>query len=188
MARQHDRDRVAVERAADGTRRARPADPGRQAAVRLGCAVGDAGELGEDKPLERGQRAEVDGEIERSPAAGEVLVELPAGALDGADGAQNAGAERAGQRLELAFRVGVERDPADAGGRHGDEQGADRRLDDVVGDVEEALGGGALAQLAVELGGEGHGWTLLSRRRRTPEDAAWRAAASVDPSALAMSA
>ena len=62
---------------------------------------------------------------------------------------------------------------------------ADRRVDDVEADVDEAEGRGCLAEAAVEIGGDGH-VVILLRMRRTPVDAACRAASGLEPSADAI--
>ncbi len=51
---------------------------------------------------------------------------------------------------------------------------------DVTVNAQLAVGG--VAETAVEVGGNGHGISLL-RKRRTPAEAAWRAAASDEPRA-----
>jgi hypothetical protein len=68
----------------------------------------------------------------------------------------------------------------------GDEQPADGSVVQLVRDVEQALGGGGLAEAAVELGGNGLGSSFL-RSRRTPDDAACRAASGEEPRAAPMS-
>ena len=60
-------------------------------------------------------------------------------------------------------------------------------VEDVVPGVEQSLGGRGRAEALVERSGEGHGESSFCRSRRTPEDAAWRAASGVEPSAAAMS-
>ena len=92
------------------------------------------------------------------------------------------------EALDLEIGVGVVGDDAESTGGDTDEQVADRRLDHVVGDIQQPLRRGSDAEAVVELGGDGvHACLLLSRRRRTPEEAAWRAASSEDPSAAAIS-
>ena len=83
------------------------------------------------------------------------------------------------------LRVGVERDPHDAavGGR--DEQRADGGVDDVETGVEQAGPHRGLAEAVVEVWGDGHE-LLLARSRRTPADAAWRAASGLESSAAAI--
>ena len=69
----------------------------------------------------------------------------------------------------------------------GDEQLADGGVGQVVGDVDQTLAVGGVAEAAVEVDGNGHAISFL-RRRRTPADAAWRAASSDDPRAAPMAA
>ena len=57
----------------------------------------------------------------------------------------------------MLFRLGVEEDAAEATVGRSDEQRADRRLDDVEADVEEALRGSGLAEAVVEIRRDGHG-------------------------------
>ena len=68
----------------------------------------------------------------------------------------------------------------------GDEQRPDRRVGEVVDDVEQAGCGRGFAEALVQRGGDGHCILLLSLR--TPEEAAWRAASSLEPSAAPMAA
>jgi len=97
-------------------------------------------------------------------------------------GAQDAPAERARQLVEAA--VGVERDLAEAAVARGDEERADRRVGEVEGSVDQPCLGGRLAETAVQLGRDGHGSSF--RSRRTPEEAAWRAASALEPRAAPM--
>src|SRR5207244_9073979 len=109
------------------------------------------------------------------------------GALGGLRRTQDS--RREGPRELLAFRLGVrpEGDPAEAAVGRTDEQVADWRLGQVVGGVEQAGCGGGAAEAGVELGGDGAHCVFLLRMRRTPADAAWRAAVSFEPSAAPMS-
>ena len=100
-------------------------------------------------------------------------------------GAENARAPDAGEPLEVLGRVGVEPDRGDASIGGGDEELADRRLDEVVSDVDQSEGRGCLAEAQVEVGGDGHELILL-RMRRTPVDVACRAASWLEPSADAI--
>ena len=119
---------------------------------------------------------------------GEVLVELAMDALDRRRGAQHAGAVQAGQRLEVALGLRVEPDPAEAAVGDADEQRADRRVvEDVVGHVEQPFGGRGRAEALVERGGHELRHECSFRSRRTPAEAACRAAASVEPSAAPIS-
>ena len=69
------------------------------------------------------------------------------------------------------------------GGR--DEERADRAVDDVVARVEHAAADGGLAEAPVEIGGNAHA-SFSFLRRRTPEEAAWRAASGLESSAAAI--
>ena len=136
--------------------------------------------------------AQVDVQLEALAPAVEVLVELALGARDRRMGAKDAWAERARERVELLLGVWAKPDAAEATLGGGDEQRADRRVDDVEAHVEQAFRGGGLAEAAVELGRDGHGVpptesSVWARRRRIPDDAAWRAASGLEPSAVAMS-
>jgi hypothetical protein len=93
---------------------------------------------------------------------------------------------RLGQLLDRAFRFRVEGDAAHTPLGCGEEQLADGRVGQVIGDVEDAFGGSPLAESAVDVHWNAHAVLLLSRR--TPDEAAWRAAASLEPSAAAISA
>ena len=66
----------------------------------------------------------------------------------------------------------------------GNEQRPDRAVDDVVAGVEQASLDRGGAEAAVEIGGDGH--VILLRKRRTPEEAAWRAASGLESSAAAI--
>src|SRR5205823_6438925 len=77
-------------------------------------AVGHAGELAQDTPVEVGLEREVDVEVETLPLAREVLVELAACRVDRNRGAQHTQAEDAGEQVQLTFGVGVVRDAAEA--------------------------------------------------------------------------
>jgi hypothetical protein len=92
----------------------------------------------------------------------------------------------AGEALHLGLGVRIEGDLAEAALGRGDEERADRGVGQIVGDVEQVLRSRPVAEGKVGLGGNGH--VILLRSRRTPEEAAWRAAASEEPSAVAMSA
>src|SRR5213083_2539358 len=76
VARDDDGDRVSVQRAAHGPCGPRLADPSCEAAVGVHLSVRHALELGQNALLERGDCAQVDGEVELVPAALEVLVQL----------------------------------------------------------------------------------------------------------------
>ena len=59
------------------------------------------------------------------------------------------------------------------------------RVGQVVGDVEQALRGGAPRGSGDRARRERRSCALLLRSRRTPDEAAWRAASSLEPSACA---
>src|SRR4029079_8431781 len=96
MAREDDRERIAVHHHADGARGLRAPGPCRQLAVRLRVPVGDLRELGEDGHCEARLPTEVDGQVDRAPTAGEVLLELGPGVVDRARSAEDARAGDAG--------------------------------------------------------------------------------------------
>src|ERR671911_595654 len=100
--------------------------------------------------------------------------------------AQDAHAERPGERLGLPVRLGIERDPTEAALGDGEEERTDLCVGDVERDVDEPRLGRGFPETAVECLRNGGHCSLL-RRRRTPEDAAWRAASSLEPSAVPMS-
>ena len=150
-------------------------------------AVLDARELGEDAPVELRRRAEVEREVERVPAALEVLVELAAHLVERGRRAEDARAEAAREVLELALGIRVEVDAAEAAVADADEQLPDRRVvEDVEGDVELARRGRGGAEAGVSGGDSGH-CDFSFRSRRTPAEAACRAASSLEPSAAPIS-
>ena len=169
----------------DRPRRAGSADLRGESAVCRRVAVLDSVQLLEDTPVELRRRAEVELEVERVPAAGEVLVELAAHAVERLRGAQDTRAEEPREQLELRLRLRVEADAAEPALRDADEQRPDRRVvENVVGHVEVARRGGSRAEAVVEDGGDcGHRCSFSFRSRRTPAEAAWRAACSFEPSA-----
>src|SRR4029453_10730489 len=114
-------------------------------------------------------------QVELAPVAGEVLVELAADEIEPSGDAQNASAEVLGELLETL--VGTVGDAAEAAFVDGDEQVADGRLSGGGGGGDETFAVGSVAEAAVEVGGDGHACSFL-RSRRTPADAAWRAASS----------
>ena len=120
------------------------------------------------------------------PAAGEVLVQLAADVVERAAGAQHARAEVAGELVERGVgRKAIRQRPRSV---DGDEQVADRRVGDVVGDVDETSRSRGLAEARVEIGGDRHACSFQQRMRRTPDEAAWRAASSDEPSAAPIAA
>ena len=118
----------------------------------------------------------------------EVLVELAVSRIDGRSGAEHARPERLREAFEVVLGLGVEVDAGEPAIGRRDEQRPDRGVDHVEADVEQVLVSRGLAEAAVELWGNGVGHAVLSwRSRRTPDEAAWRAASGVEPSASAMS-
>jgi pycsar effector protein len=186
MAGEDDRDRVPVHRPADRAGRLRAADLRRQGAVGRHLSVRDTRELVERQAVELADRGEVEIEVEGPPVPFEVLVELATDRVEPAGHPQDPGAEVDGELVECLVRpVG---DPAEAAVGDGDEQLADRRVGQVVGNVDEALPIGGVAKTAVESSGDGCHLVSFLRSRRTPADAAWRAASSDDPSAAPIAA
>src|SRR5438445_539280 len=78
MARHDDRYRVVVQRVPGGPGRARTAGLLRELSVRRHLAVRDARRRVENLAAESGGERPVDGDVERPPASGEVLVQLAA--------------------------------------------------------------------------------------------------------------
>ena len=71
----------------------------------------------------------------------------------------------------MQLGLGVEEDAGEAAVGRGDEQRADRRLDDVEADVEQALRGCGLAEAAVEIRRDGHGSSRFSGNGAQAPDA-----------------
>ena len=69
-----------------------------------------------------------------------------------------------------------------------DEQAPDRRVHDVVRDVEQPGVRRRVAEATIQLGRNLHASPSFLRRRRIPDDAACRAASADDPSAAPISA
>ena len=92
------------------------------------------------------------GEVEAATLPLEVLVELAARVVDAPRRAKNARAADPREPLEVVVRVGIEPDRGDATVGRGDEELADRRVDDVEADVDEPERRGRLAEAAVEIG------------------------------------
>ena len=164
VARHDDRDRVAVERAADGPRRARLPDPLARGLRTCRRARTGRGRAPPAPPAgRRGSGVRSTGRSNSVPAALEVLVEL-APRLDRPvrRAQEHAGTERRGERVELVLGLGIEGDAADAALAGGDEQRSDRRVGEVVGDVEQPGRGRFLAEALVEAESERWSWGLLS--------------------------
>ena len=90
--------------------------------------------------------------------------------------------------LGVGITIGVEANPAEPSRASAHEQRADRGVNQIVGRVNESLGDGRIPESTVDLGWNRHPVSSFRRRRRTPLEAAWRAASSLDPSAPAISA
>ena len=116
----------------------------------------------------------------------EVLVQLPPHLVHRLRRAEDARAERACEPLHLALRLGVVRNPAEPGLGSRDEQRAERRVDEVVRDVEQLRFGGGRAEARVKLSGNAHSPSFL-RSRRIPADAACLAASAEESSATPIS-
>src|SRR4029077_5887480 len=188
MARQYDRQWVSVHHRADGARRARPRRACGQLAVRDDLSVRDARKLPKHAAIEVREAGDVDRKVEGVPLAFEVLVELTPRGIDRFRRAQHAHAEVARELFELALRVGVVGDPAEPARARGDEQRADRRVDEVEGGIEQALRGGRVAEATIEFGGNSVHESSFCRSRRMPAEAACLAAVAFEPSAAPISA
>ena len=129
--------------------------------------------------------AEVDRQVEVVPLTLEVLVQLAAHGVDCTRHAQEPRPEDPGELILGRVRVGVVRDPREAAVGRGHEQRPDGRVGDVVRHVQEPLLQGGLAKATVEVRRDcrRHQRCSFRRMRRTPEDAAWRAASALEPSA-----
>src|SRR3954470_14427223 len=183
VARQDDRQWVSVHHRADGARRPRTRRACGQLTVRDDFPVRDARKLPKHAAVEVREPCDVDGKVEGVSLALEILVELTPRGIDRLRRAQHAHAKGAREQFELALRVGVVGDPAEPVRARGDEQRADRRLDEVEGDVEQALRSCSLAEATIELGGDSVHESSFCRSRRMPAEAACLAAVAFAPSA-----
>jgi hypothetical protein len=188
MAGEDDRDRVPVHERPYRARRAGVPRFRRKRAVRRDLSVRHSPELVHHAEAERRGEADVDRELERSAPSVEVLVELALRLVERLRDAEEPGAEVARERLEVALGLGVELDAAEAAIRRRDEQCADRRVDEVVRDVEQMLACSGVAKTEIEFGRNGSQWASFRRNLRMPADAAWRAAVAFEPSAAPISA
>ena len=155
----------------------------RESAVRLGAAVGHAGELVQHLLVER-RDAKVEREVEGLATAGEVLVQLAPHGVERRP--QHAGAEHA--RELVLSGVDAVAETAESAVGHRDEQLAERRVDQVVAGIDQPCRQGGGAEADVEIGSDSRHGALLALSRRTPDDAAARAASSDEPSAVPISA
>ena len=142
----------------------------------------------QDASVEVRERVDVERQLEAMAVALEVLVQLTAGRVDRRRRPQHAHAEGACQPIHFLLGVRVVRDPAEAAVRRRDQERADRRVDEVVGNVEETLADGRVAEPAVEVCGNWAHFNSFRRKRRMPADAACRAAVAFEPSAAPISA
>ena len=135
-----ERQGVGGARGADGPHRLRVVHRGSHGLVAGGLPVADGRKVGQHRAAEPGREAEVERQVEAGAAPGEVLLELAGGLVEPPRGAQDPGADLAGQasehRVEALAFVG---DPDQPGRGGGQQQRADRRVEGAVGDVEQAL-------------------------------------------------
>ena len=104
------------------------------------CRTGSRGRCSRTSRRKPRARRQIDRDVERAAAAGEVLVELAGGVFESARGAQDARADLGGELGEHGVVVlALERDPDEAAVRGGQQQRPERAVDDAVGDVEQAL-------------------------------------------------
>ena len=102
-----------------------------------------------------GQRV-VQRKVEAGAPAGEVLVELPGGRVESGRRVQDAGAEPARERVEHTIEaLPFEGDPHEPLVGGGQQQRADRTVDNGVGDVQQARGIRSPLERAVQLGEPG---------------------------------
>src|SRR5207244_1766812 len=113
MARQDDRQRVAVHDHSDGASGTWPRGARCELTVRNDLAVRHPGELAQDATVEIGEQRDVDREVEAVSLALEVLVELAACRIDRLRRAQHPKAESPGELLDFPLGVGVVGDPAE---------------------------------------------------------------------------
>src|SRR5439155_15546631 len=101
VARQDDRERIAVHDRAHRTSCARPLSASCQLAVRHDFAVRDARELSEYAAVELRQESNIDWKVERPSPPVEVLVQLATRRVDRLRRAQDADTEGPGEQLDL---------------------------------------------------------------------------------------
>src|SRR5439155_22918596 len=114
VAGQEDWQRVAVHHHPDGASGTRPRGACCELAVGDDLAVRDAGELAQDAAVEVGEQSDIERQVELSPRSLEILVELSARGIDRLRRTKHPHAEVAGEVVELALRVSVVGDPAEA--------------------------------------------------------------------------
>src|SRR5437867_1579646 len=183
-----DRDGVRAEGSAGGARGLLVAGLSRDGAVRRHLPVGDLGGRGEDASLERRERREIEVDVERTPAAGEVLIELDLDAIAAPAIGQHSGPVCARDAPELALVGLAVVDGDDPAGSDGDPERAERRIHRVVADGDEILStrpcDQALASFAHQWF-EGHRMASLSFFMASATRD--RAASSLQPSVSAIS-
>src|SRR3954451_17072603 len=108
MAREDDRNRVAVHDLADRAGGAWISGASGKRPVGRRRPILDARELFEDDTVVVGKEADVDLEVEVAALAGKVLVELAAYPVDRLRGTQHAGAEAPREDVEVVLRLRVE--------------------------------------------------------------------------------
>ena len=185
VAGEHDRNPVAIHRHADSSCGLRASRPRRELGVGGRLPERDAGQL-HQHPLGEGRdTAEIEHEVEGVALALEVLVELAAHAVDLSRRAQHVATGDPGEPLEVLLEVRVERDTKEASVGGGQEQRPDGAVDEVVPHIEQPAARCRLPEAEIEIGGNGHSWDSFLRRR-TPEEAAWRAASGLESSTAAI--
>ena len=102
--------------------------------------VADLGQVAQHRAPEPGGQPPVQRQVERVPAAREILVEFPGGRVEADRGAEDARADLVGQRLQHGVvTLAGEGHPDQALLGGGQQQRADRAVDGAVGDVEQAV-------------------------------------------------
>ena len=196
----------AVPAAAHGAGRS---DRGGDGGVALGGAERDHAQVLEHLTPEPRGEAQVDRDVERAPAAGEVLVELARDAVEARRRQEDPRAHRGRQGVEHGVvalaREGDAHEPLRRGGQ---QERAERAVDGAVGDVEQPLAVGPCRRarrgpgrasprpapgmpsnrLAHDEPPAAAVPASVARSRATPSAAARRAAASDPPSSAATSA
>src|SRR5262245_9840118 len=161
MAGKHDGDAVVVHHCSDRAGRLRMPDAACELPVGRGLAVWHSRELIEDGDGEGRESAQVELQVERPAATLEVLVELAPGTVDAPRRSEDAWAGDSCEPLEPVARIVVERDRGEAAVRRSDEEFADRGVDEVEADIDQAERRGGVAEPQVEIRGDGHEVILL---------------------------
>ena len=170
VAREHDRDRVAVHDDPNGAGGLRAMGLGGEGSIGRELAVGNLGEKLQHLAVELARHSQIERELELRARALEVLAQLAARRIDRLCCAEDAKAERLREFLRRMLGVRVVRDSAQAPIGRCYEQRPDRRVGEVVRDVEQPRRGRGLTEALVERGGDGNCILLLSLR--TPDEAA----------------